>query len=102
MAREFSRLAPRPIVQRIKMAGTSPAMARKAAAGEALVTVLVELADVMLGIELKAELGDEIELGFEEVDVVFFVLHQRLKQIARDVVLDHMAVGGGFLVQRTR
>ena len=38
------------------------------------VLVLVELADVVLGVELDAEFGDQIELGFEEIDVLFLVV----------------------------
>ncbi len=30
---------------------------------------LAHFADVVLGVELEPELGDEIELGFEEIDV---------------------------------
>jgi hypothetical protein len=37
-----------------------------------------------LGIRLKANALDQVKLGFEEVDVVLFVLHQALEQIARD------------------
>ena len=49
---------------------------------------LLELADVVLGVELEAELGDQVELRFEEVDVLFLVVHQLLEQVARDVILD--------------
>jgi hypothetical protein len=41
--------------------------------------VLVEFADVMLGVELEPELGDQVELGFEEIDVLFLVVHQFLE-----------------------
>jgi hypothetical protein len=44
-----------------------------------LVLRLVDLADVVLGIQLDAELGYEIELLLEEVDVVLLVLHQLLE-----------------------
>ena len=53
---------------------------------------------MVLGIKLKAELGDEVELSFEKVDVILLVLHQLLKQIATHVVLECMAMGRGFLV----
>ena len=33
--------------------------------------ILAHLADLVLGVKLKAKLGDEVELGFEEIDVVF-------------------------------
>ena len=36
----------------------------------------LEPADVLLGVELEADALDQVELGFEEVDVVFLVLHQ--------------------------
>ncbi len=39
-------------------------------------------ADVLLGVEFKPDALDQIELGFEEVDVVFLVLHQPLEQVA--------------------
>ena len=35
-----------------------------------------------LGIELKANALDQVELGLEQVDVVFLVLHQFLEQVA--------------------
>ena len=38
--------------------------------------VLAHFADLMLGIELDAQLGDEVELRLEEVDVVPLVRHQ--------------------------
>ena|SRR5271156_1738703 len=38
--------------------------------------------DMILRVELKAELADEIELRFEEIDVVFLVRHQLLGQVA--------------------
>jgi hypothetical protein len=37
------------------------------------VFALAHLADIMLRVELKAEPADEIELRFEEIDVVFLV-----------------------------
>ena len=39
------------------------------------VPLALEPADVLLGIELEADAADQIELGFEEVDVVFLVAH---------------------------
>ena len=41
----------------------------------ASVLTVVELADVMLRVELGAEFGDEVELGLEEVDVLLLVMH---------------------------
>ena len=40
------------------------------------VVTLAHLADMILRVELKAELADEIELLFEEIAVVFLVRHQ--------------------------
>ena len=62
----------------------------------------LEPADVLLGVELEADTLDQVELGFEEIDVMFLVLHQALEQVARDIVLDAVAVGRGFLVERAR
>src|SRR5450631_617082 len=47
-----------------------------------------EPADMLLGVKFEPDPPDQIELGFEEVDVVLLVLHQALEQIARDVILD--------------
>ena len=55
---------------------------------------------MLLGVELEPDPLDQIELGFEEIDVMFLVLHQALEQIARNVILYAMAVGRAFLVQR--
>ena len=41
-----------------------------------------EPANMALGIELKANALDQVELGLEQVDVVFLVLHQFLEQVA--------------------
>jgi len=41
----------------------------------------VDLAHVFLGIELQSELLDQIELGFEKVDIAFLVLYQLLEEI---------------------
>jgi hypothetical protein len=57
---------------------------------------------MVLRVELHPELGDEIQLGFEEVNVLFLVVHQRFEQIAGDIVLYRMAVGGGLFIERAR
>ena len=51
------------------------------------VFALAHLADMMLRVELKPEPADEIELRFEEIDVVFLVRHQLLEQVACHIVL---------------
>jgi hypothetical protein len=38
--------------------------------------VVVGLADMVLSVELKAQLGDEIELRLEIIDVLFLVVHK--------------------------
>ncbi len=48
----------------------------------ASILVVVEFADVMLGVKFETELGDQIELRFEEVDMFFLVMHQFLEEIA--------------------
>jgi Zn-finger in ubiquitin-hydrolases and other protein len=47
-----------------------------------VVVVVAELADMMLGVELDTELGDQIKLRFEEVDMMLLVAHQLLEQVA--------------------
>src|SRR5690606_9178769 len=54
---------------------------------------VVEAADMALRVQFDADLADQIDLGFEEIDVTFLVLHQILEQILADVVLDLAAVG---------
>ena len=46
------------------------------------VVTLAHVADMILRIELKAELADEIELRFEEIDVVLLV-RQTLENLLR-------------------
>src|SRR6266700_5144598 len=65
-------------------------------------SVVVELADVMLGVELEAELADEIELGLEEVDVTFLGVHELFEQVAGHVVLHRVAMGRGLLIEGAR
>src|SRR3974390_317072 len=67
-----------------------------------LFTVLFQLSDMVLGVKLKAELGDQIELGLQKVDVLLFIVHQLFEQVAGDVVLDTVAVRRRFLVERAR
>jgi hypothetical protein len=55
------------------------------------VFALAHLADMMLRVELKAEPADEIELRFEEIDVVFLIPHQLLEQVACHIVLRGVA-----------
>ncbi len=38
-------------------------------------SVPADLADMMLRIELKTELGNEVELGLEQIDVVLLISH---------------------------
>jgi hypothetical protein len=49
-------------------------------------SVLVELSNMTLSIELQADPTDEIDLGFQKVDVRFLVVHELLKQISCHVV----------------
>src|SRR5271168_558403 len=53
----------------------------------------------MLRVELKTEFADQIELGFEEIDVVLLVCHQLLEQVPRDIILHAVTICGGFLVK---
>jgi hypothetical protein len=55
-----------------------------------------------LGIQLKADPGDEFDLGFQKVDVLFFVMDEAFKQIPRHVILDRMAMGRGFGIEGVR
>src|SRR5215472_885978 len=64
--------------------------------------VVVGLADMVLGVELEPELGDEIELGLEIVDMLLLVVHELLEQVAAHVVLDRVAMRRGLLVERPR
>ena len=42
----------------------------------------LELAHMLLGVELEPDALDQVELGFEEIDVMLLVLHQLLEQVA--------------------
>jgi hypothetical protein len=44
--------------------------------------VVVQFPDVVLGVQFKSQLGDKLELRLEEIDVIFFVVHQFLEQVA--------------------
>src|SRR5262249_10905402 len=70
----------------------------KTAAGSICVA-LVHLANVMLRIEFKPELGDEIELGFEKVDVMLLIRHELLEEIACHVIPHAVAMRGRFLIK---
>ena len=55
-----------------------------------------------LGVKFEAELADQVELGFEEIDMAFLVGHQLLEQVAAGIVLDGMAEGRRLLIERAR
>ena len=57
---------------------------------------------MLLRVELEADPVDQVKLGFEEIDVVLFILHQILEQIARHIVLDAMTISRRFLIQVAR
>ncbi len=63
---------------------------------------VVQVADVMLGVERKTELVYEVELHFEKFDVLLLFMHQVLEQIAADVILHGMAMRCRLLVQGAR
>ena len=41
-------------------------------------------------------------MSLEKVDVVFFIRHQLLKHVPRDIILGGMTVGRCFLIKRPR
>ena len=41
---------------------------------------------MMARVQFEAELGDEIELSFEKIDVVLLVHHQLLEQVACHII----------------
>src|SRR5436309_3128308 len=57
------------------------------------------LADMVLGVELETEAGDQLELGFEVVNVLFLVLHQLFKQVPGHIVLGGVTMSRRPLVE---
>ncbi len=49
------------------------------------------MADMLLRVELDAELIDEVQLRLQEVDMAFFVRGELLEQDLRDPVVDAVA-----------
>ena len=64
--------------------------------------LIVQFADMSLGIEFEAKLIHEIELGFEEVDMLFLVMHELFEEIAAHIIFDGVAMGRRLLVKRPR
>src|SRR6478735_7305878 len=58
---------------------------------------LLGLAHLRLQVVLQADLADQVDLGLEEVDVLFGVVQDLLQQVARDVVAHAFAVGDAGL-----
>ena len=58
------------------------------AQGQLFFAVPTHLANMVLCVQLKAKLGNKVELGFEEIYVVLLVRHQLFEQIARHIILD--------------
>ena len=52
-----------------------------------------------LAVKLEADASDALELGFEEVDVSFFVGHEVLEEIPGGVISSGTAVLRGFLIE---
>src|SRR5918997_5772386 len=73
--------------------------AEPASLGSRMSVAFVEPADMLLGVELDADLLDEVDLGFEEVDMAFLVGHQLLEQVLGHPVADAVAIGGRFAVE---
>src|SRR5260221_8195297 len=55
--------------------------------------------DIMLGVKLKTEAGDELKLRFEEVDVLFLIAHQLFEKVSGHVVLGAVAVSRRLLIK---
>jgi hypothetical protein len=47
-----------------------------------VLVLALEPADMLLGVKLEPDPLDQIELGFEEIDVMLLVLHQAFEQVA--------------------
>ncbi len=62
---------------------------------------MAELSDVVLRVQLDAELRHQIQLRLQEVDVVLFIIHQCFEEIATYVIFDPMAMRCRSLVKCT-
>jgi hypothetical protein len=47
---------------------------------------VIKFPNVVLGVKNWADSGNEIDLGFQKVDVLFLVVHQSLEKVARHIV----------------
>src|SRR6476469_881947 len=66
------------------------------------VSSALEAADVLLRVELDADLLDQLQLGFEKIDVMFLVFREILEEELADAVVDAVAISGGVEVERPR
>src|SRR4051794_23558808 len=57
------------------------------------VSSALEAADVLLGVKLDADLLDQLQLGFEKINVMFLVLREILEEELADAVIDGIAIG---------
>jgi len=62
-------------------------------------SIIVQFADVMLGVELEAKLVYKVQLAFENVDALFTLMHQFLEKIAADVISHGMAMRCPFFAK---
>jgi hypothetical protein len=65
-------------------------------------SIVVGFTDMRLRVKLEAELVHEIELGFEIIDMLFFIMHEFFEQIARHIVFHRVAVRRRLFVKRAR
>ena len=66
------------------------------------VTALTQLADMLLRIERQADLLDQLQLRFQEINMLLLVVGEVLEQVFRHAIVDRDAKGGGLQVKGAR
>jgi hypothetical protein len=61
----------------------------------------LEFADMLLGVELNAQLLDQRQLRLEEIDVLLLIGRKRFEQVPRNPVVNLLAMAGGFQIEFT-
>jgi hypothetical protein len=63
---------------------------------------LAHLTNVVLRVEIKAKLGNEVELSLQEIDMMLFVVHQLPEEVTCHVIFDGVTMSGELFVKCAR
>ena len=67
-----------------------------------MAALTLEPAYMFLGVKRQAHLPDQLQLGLQKIDMVFFITCELLEQVFGHPVMDAFAIIGGLDVKAAR